>query len=96
MSDTAIVLVALGALCVLNLNAFLLMRRDKRAAQAGKRRVPEASLFAAAGCFGALGGVLGMKLLRHKTKHWYFQVFFPVMLVVQAALLAVGAYFLFR
>jgi uncharacterized membrane protein YsdA (DUF1294 family) len=38
--------------------------------------------------FGALGGTLGMRLFRHKTKHWYFKYGFPLLLVVQIALLA--------
>ena len=32
----------------------------------------------------------------HKTQHWYFKVFFPVLLVAQIALLAVGACLLIR
>ena len=47
-------------------------------------------------CFGGLGGVLGMKVFNHKTQHWYFRVFFPVLLIVQIALLAVGTYLLVR
>ena len=43
-----------------------------------------------------LGGVLGMRVFHHKTQHWYFKVFFPVLLVVQIVLLAVGAYLLMR
>ena len=42
-------------------------------------------------CFGGLGGMLGMKVFHHKTQHWYFKVFFPVLLIVQIAVLAVGA-----
>ena len=52
--------------------------------------------FLAAACFSSLGGVIGMQLLHHKTQHWYFKVFFPVLLILQIAALAVGAYFLFR
>lgn len=37
--------------------------------------------------FGGLGGCLGMYLLRHKTKHWYFALFFPLMLIAQIAIL---------
>ena len=83
--------IALAALAVLNLLSFGLMAYDKRCARAGARRVPEKTLFLAAACFGGLGGVLGMTLCRHKTRHWYFRVFFPVFLAVQVALLAWGA-----
>ena len=82
--------IALAALAALNLLSFGLMAYDKRCARAGARRVPEKTLFLAAACFGGLGGVLGMTLCRHKTRHWYFRVFFPVFLAVQAALLAWG------
>lgn len=79
-----------AALAALNLFSFCLMAYDKRCARKGKWRVSEKALFLAAACFGALGGVLGMQLCRHKTKHWYFQVFFPLMLIVQIALLVWG------
>ena len=96
MNRWTIVLIALGVLLVTNLISFLLMRKDKRAAAKKEWRVPEATLFIAAACFGGLGGVLGMQLLRHKTQHWYFKLFFPLLLAVQALLLAGGAYLLFR
>lgn len=82
-----IVLIVLG---VLNLVSFSLMAYDKHCAKAGKWRISEKALFIAAACFGGLGGILGMTVCRHKTKHWYFKVFFPLMLVVQIVLLIVG------
>ncbi len=77
-----------AALAVLNVVSFCLMGYDKRCAKEGKWRVPEKTLFIAAACFGGLGGVLGMFLFRHKTKHWYFKLFFPLLLLIQAAVLA--------
>ena len=85
----------MAALVFMNFLSFALMAYDKRCAQLGKWRVPEKKLFLAAACFGALGGVLGMHLLRHKTRHWYFRVFFPLMLLVQVILLDAGARLLF-
>lgn len=84
MSVRGIVIIALAAL---NLLSFGLMAADKRRAKEGKWRISEKTLFIAAACFGGLGGVLGMVLCRHKTKHWYFRVFFPVFFAVQAAAL---------
>ena len=78
------------ALAALNLFSFCLMAYDKRCAKLGKWRVSEKALFLAAAFFGALGGVLGMVILRHKTKHWYFQVFFPLLLIAQIGLLIAG------
>ena len=83
-------------LVILNLISFCLMAYDKRCAKAGKWRVPGKVLFLAAACFGGLGGVLGMQLCHHKTKHWYFRVFFPVLLAIQAALLIGGYILLYR
>ncbi|MBR4142885.1 MAG: DUF1294 domain-containing protein, partial [Firmicutes bacterium] len=92
MIPTPVLIAVPAVLFVLNLISFGLMDYDKRCAKAGKRRVPEKTLFIAAACFGGLGGVLGMVLCRHKTKHWYFRVFFPVLLGVQILLLALGAW----
>lgn len=83
-------IVLLAAVCVMNLISFILMAKDKNAARKGAWRVPEKALFLVTACFGGLGGVLGMQLLRHKTKHWYFQLFFPLMLIAQVILIFLG------
>lgn len=85
----AIVLVAMNVL------AFALMAIDKKRARAGAWRIKERTLFLATGLFGGLGGTLGMFMLRHKTKHWYFRLGFPALLVLQVILLALGALWLF-
>ena len=78
-------------LLMTNLFCFGLMWRDKRAARRGARRVPEKTLFIACACFGGVGGVLGMQLLRHKTRHWYFRLFFPLMMIAQSILALLAA-----
>ena len=96
MDRTTVVVVATILLVVMNIISFALMGHDKKCARRGKWRVPERTLFLATACFGGLGGVLGMKVFHHKTKHWYFRVFFPGLLIVQIALLTIGAYLLMR
>lgn len=91
-----IILVGFCILAVTNCISFALMGYDKRSARKHQWRISEKTLFIACACFGALGAVLGMKLFRHKTQHWYFNVFFPLMLAVQAVLIATGLYFLCR
>jgi len=86
-----IVSVVLVLLVITNLVSFCLMGYDKRCAKKNRWRVPEATLFIACACFGGLGGVLGMHFFRHKTKHWYFKLFFPLMLIVQIVLLILAA-----
>ena len=90
LKNPYILIPVLAVVVIMNVVSFCLMAYDKRCAKAGKWRVPEKTLFLAAACFGGLGGVLGMQLLRHKTKHWYFQVFFPLFLVLQIAAIIVG------
>lgn len=94
MQPDMVIKISLIVLVIMNCISFGLMAYDKKCAKAGKWRVPEKTLFLATALFGGLGGVLGMMLCRHKTKHWYFKVFFPALLIVQTALLAVG-YFMF-
>ena len=91
MEKQTIILAAMAVVVVMNIVAFVLMGHDKKCARQGKWRVPEKTLFLVMVCFGGLGGVLGMKVFHHKTQHWYFKVFFPVLLIVQIAVLAVGA-----
>lgn len=76
-----------GYLLLVNLAAFFLMGSDKRRAQReGARRIPEKTLFLAALLGGSLGAILGMRLFRHKTKHWYFVWGMPAILLLQLAL----------
>ena len=82
-----VTLIAAAAVLLMNLISFFLMAHDKRQARRNGRRVSEKTLFLAAGLFGAFGGPLGMFLFRHKTKHWYFRVFFPLMMLLQAGVL---------
>jgi len=87
MNAGALYMIAALVLAALNLFSFALMGWDKRCARKGRWRVSEKALFIAAACFGALGGVLGMQIYRHKMKHWYFRIFFPLMLAAQIAIL---------
>ena len=96
MNRQTVVVIALVVISAMNLVAFALMGIDKRRARRGAWRVSEKALFLAAACFGGLGGVLGMKVFHHKTRHWYFKIFFPALLVAQIALLGAGAYWLLK
>ena len=82
-----ITIAVIAVLAVMNTISFFLMKHDKQCARKSLYRIPEKTLFISAALFGALGGCLGMWLFRHKTKHWYFRLFFPLMLLVQAGIL---------
>ena len=62
---------------------FLVMGRDKALSKTRRRRVPEATLFLLAVLGGALGGVLGMQIFRHKTQHMKFMIGFPLIALIQ-------------
>jgi uncharacterized membrane protein YsdA (DUF1294 family) len=70
----------------INLAALIAMGWDKSRAKRGVWRIKEATLFLLALLGGGLGANLGMQLFRHKTKHWYFVVGMPLILVAQIAL----------
>ena len=72
---------------VMNILAFTLMGQDKAKAKRGAWRIPEATLFLVTALMGGLGGTAGMFFFRHKTKHWYFRIGFPLLLAAQIVLL---------
>ena len=74
-------------LLIINAVSFLLMLADKRKAQKNLWRIPERTLFTAALFGGSLGCIAGMYLFRHKTKHWYFVIGMPAILLGQLALI---------
>ena len=73
-------------LAVINLLTFIVYGADKRRARKGKWRVPEKTLFLLPLLGGSVGALLGMKVFRHKTKHWYFVWGIPIILLAQTAL----------
>ena len=72
----------------INVITFLLYGIDKRRAKRHQRRIPERTLFLLPLLGGSIGGIGGMLAFRHKTKHWYFCVGLPLILLGQLALAA--------
>ena len=72
---------------VMSVIGFALMGIDKSRAINRKWRIKEATLFLIAFLGGGIGSTLGMFFFRHKTKHWYFRLFFPLFAAAQTALL---------
>lgn len=70
-------------LCIINALALLLMLIDKQKARKNKWRIPEKTLLGCCAMGGSLGGLLGMYLFRHKTKHIRFMIGIPLMLILQ-------------
>ena len=61
-------------LIVLSLVTFFVYLTDKKKAQKGAWRIPEATLLLLSFIGGAVGGYAAMQLARHKTKKWYFHL----------------------
>lgn len=77
-------------LLIVNTLTFALFCFDKaRACQHGFR-LSEFTLLIFALLGGSLGGILSMKLLRHKTTKWYFKVGLPIFTVLQLGLLIIA------
>lgn len=81
------------ALLAWNLVVFILYGVDKAKAKRGSRRIPEKALLWCAFLLGGVGGMAGMLVFRHKTRHTKFRVLLPVALILTLA--AVGAYLWF-
>ena len=74
-------------LAAVNVVAFIMCVVDKRAAIKGQRRISEKALFTISIIGGAAGMLVGMLLVRHKTKHKSFMVFVPLLIVVHVVIL---------
>jgi len=66
---------------------FILMGYDKRLAQMGGYRIPEKALLTLGVLGGALGGLIGMRVFKHKTCKAYFRIIFLAALAIQLYLL---------
>ncbi|MDE7323708.1 MAG: DUF1294 domain-containing protein [Lachnospiraceae bacterium] len=73
-------------LAVMNLTGFTMMGIDKRKAVKRLWRIPESTLFVIAIIGGSIGSIIGMRVFRHKTKHWYFVFGMPLILILQILL----------
>lgn len=73
-------------LAAINLSGIFIMLADKRRARKNKWRIQERTLFLIALAGGSPGCLAGMYLFRHKTRHWYFVLGMPFILVLQIAL----------
>ncbi|MDN4493638.1 DUF1294 domain-containing protein [Ureibacillus aquaedulcis] len=73
----------LAYVVVMSIVLCIFMYVDKSRARNHEWRISEKSLFTLAILGGACGGVLGMYLFRHKTKHSSFAFGFPLIAAIQ-------------
>ncbi len=72
-------------LVCINLVSFAVMGADKRRARREAWRIRERTLFLLAIVGGSVGAIAGMYAFHHKTRHWYFVIGMPVILILQLA-----------
>lgn len=72
-------------LVFINVLGFSMMASDKRKAKKKLWRIPEKTLFLTSFLGGSIGTLAGMYVFHHKTRHWYFVVGMPAILIVQIA-----------
>ncbi|MGN0584198.1 MAG: DUF1294 domain-containing protein [Ruminococcus sp.] len=80
---------------IINLIAYGAMGIDKRRSVKKKRRIPEKTLFMFVLLGGGIGGTAGMYVFRHKTKHWYFVLGFPLIALIELVGSALLYYYVF-
>lgn len=71
---------------IMNIAGLAVMALDKGRARRHAWRIPEKMLFLVSVLGGSIGTWAGMYLFHHKTKHWYFVVGMPLILVLQIVL----------
>ena len=76
---------------IINIVSFVLMITDKRRSILKNYRIKEVHLFFLAICFGSIGVFLGMYLIRHKNRRWYFNLGIPL-LIIQQVTIVYGVY----
>ena len=72
MKQEVLLIIVMALIAVMSIVAFILYGVDKRKAKREAWRIPEAVLLGWGFFGGAIGALCGMKVFRHKTKHWYF------------------------
>lgn len=73
----------------INIATFIAYGVDKKAAQNGSWRIPEAQLHGLEFLGGWCGAILGQKIFHHKNKKRSYQSFFWALLIVETALVYV-------
>lgn len=87
INDHLIFSIVLAVNILFSIITFILYFVDKVKAKKNAWRIRERTLLIFTYFFGALGAFLGIFVLRHKSRHWYFVLSAIISLFIQAILL---------
>lgn len=87
MKDIVIIYIS-----IINIVTFCAFGVDKTKAKLGKYRIAEKVLLGLSALGGSVGGLIGMQIFHHKTKHVAFKLGIPVIIVVQYVLFLLWTY----
>lgn len=74
-------------LILINVITFILFTLDKKRARSRQWRIPESTLLFVSLLGGAVGGLIGMQIFKHKTKKMKFVIGMPIILVFNIMIL---------
>ena len=77
--------IIIAYLAIMTIIGFAIMGADKKKAKDNAWRIRESTLFLISLIGGSIGTLVGMYVFRHKTKHWYFVVGMPLILILHIA-----------
>ena len=79
-------------LIVISILSVFVTIKDKAAAKADERRIPEKALFFLAIMGGSLAMFITMRKIRHKTRHAKFMFGIPAIMLLQVAIIVAFFY----
>ena len=81
---------------IINIIAFFMYGNDKKRAKKDEWRIPESTLIGVAFMGGGIGSYLGMKICRHKTKHWKFKICVPLSIILHVVAIVMLIIYIMR
>lgn len=69
-------------LILINIVTFILFAIDKKRAKKNQWRIPESQLLFFSLLGGSIGGIIAMKIVKHKTKKPKFTIGMPLLLLI--------------
>lgn len=91
-----LVLIYIGWILIVSLGTFFIYVADKRSAQRGRWRVPEATLHIWAVLGGWPGAWIAQRMVRHKTRKLSFQIAFYLTIVLHALIVVLIGFLYFK